>query len=180
MRIFSYIIEKIKSISNDLIAADMYTIKNGILDLLKNNPYTAQDLDEILGIDDISKTQETLDILEKENLIQKADFRENYIRSKIIVDAHLYFSNEYTEKVLEILKKESRSIPDLTQDLHLKDEFQTWTIITKLFEDGKISIADPPNNVETIVKETFEGTIQIINLIRYAKVQQCKPPSKKE
>lgn len=145
------VFNKLKKFNNGLIVPCDFVLVDAIMNHLDENPYTIQELNKLLSINDEPKVMEILNFLIKEEFIRKTDFTDNTAGSAIL--SPLYFSQSYEEKFLKAIENNSMTIPELYKHLACTDEFKIMAMIGILASENKIEPDDFPDGIKTIYRE---------------------------
>lgn len=170
--ILTKIINKVKEFNDSLITPPDFILTDAIMELLGRNPYTSQELNEHLNINNESKVNDILKELVKNDFIRKTDYTDKI--KGVVGSSPLYYSLEYEDKFLEALDKKSMTIPDLYRELGCTDEFKIIAMIGVLEPENKIELEKWPEGIETICRD------EVINLNKYKRTKAFSKDQKEQ
>ena len=161
--ILTKIINKVKEFNDSLIIPPDFVLIDAIMEILGRNPYTSQELNKLLNINNESKVNSILKDLVKNDFIKTTDFTMEVNGS--VIPSPLYYSPRYEDRFLEALEKKSMTIPDLYRELDCTDEFKIIAMIGKLVPENKIELEKWPEGIKIICRD------EVINLVKYKRTK---------
>jgi len=157
---------KFKEFNDSLTDPCDFILIEAIMEHLDRNPYTIQELNELLNINNKSRINSILDELIRDNLIKKTNFTMEVNGS--VISSSLYYSLSYENKFLDALQEKSMTIPDLYQELDCTDEFKIMAMIGKLEPENKVELEEWPEGIKTICRD------EVINLAKYKRTKSAQ------